>query len=157
MTTLTEAKSDSDFQIAVQLFKEYASEIGIDLEFQNFSKELENLKDQYSRPKGAIFIVRHNTSSVSGCFGIRALEGLICELKRMYLKTEARGFGIGKLMLEKSIAIGKELGYQKMRLDTLSTMYSAIELYKKTGFYEIKPYRFNPIKGAKYFEIGLND
>ncbi|MEM1337362.1 MAG: GNAT family N-acetyltransferase [Bacteroidota bacterium] len=155
MITLIEVTSDSDYQIAVQLFREYAVDIGIDLEFQHFSKEIETIKSQYARPEGVLFIAHHNTHSVSGCVGIRALEGEICELKRMYVKTEARGLGIGKHMLEKSIAMGKELGYQKMRLDTLSTMHTAIGLYKKMGFYEIKPYRFNPFSGAKYFEIGL--
>ena len=42
-----------------------------------------------------------------------------------------------------------------MRLDTLPTMKAAIGLYKKTGFYEIPAYRFNPIEGTKYFEMAL--
>ena len=58
-------------------------------------------------------------------------------------------------MMTKAIESAKELGYKKMRLDTLATMYPAVRLYKKTGFYEIDPYRFNPIKEAKYFEIEL--
>ena len=156
-TKLTEAISDGDYQLAVQLFREYATEIGIDLGFQNFSDEIDNIKEHYSRPKGVIIIARKDRSMVLGCFGIRDLTGTICELKRMYLKSEARGIGIGKLMLEKSIEIGKELGYKKMRLDTLPTMHSAIGLYTKMGFYEIEPYRFNPIKGAKYFELRLID
>ena len=96
-----------------------------------------------------------NDISTLGCFGIRRFEGTVCELKRMYLKKEVRGFGIGRLMLGKSFELGKELGYQKMRLDTLPTMKSAIALYNLMGFYEIEPYRFNPIKGAKFFEINL--
>ena len=157
MTELTEAKSDKEYKTAIQLFKEYASQIGVDLEFQNFSKEIENIQNQYSRPKGVIFIASHNKIKNMGCFGIRELENAICELKSMYLKKEARGRGIGKMMLEKSIEVGKELGYKRMRLDTLPTMHSAIGLYEKMGFYEIQSYRFNPIEGTKYFEINLEE
>lgn len=155
MIELTEAKSDKDYQIAVELFKEYNSVIGIDLEFQNFTQEIKTINIQYSRPEGAIFIVYNKNYSALGCFGIRKLNETICELKRMYLKPKFQGLGIGKIMLEKSFLFATELGYKKMRLDTLSTMHSAIALYKKMGFYEIEPYRFNPIKGAKYFEVNL--
>lgn len=155
MVKLIEAKSKNDFKTAVQLFREYASQIGVDLEFQNFTKEIENIEGKYSRPKGALLIARNENNVSLGCCAIRELEASICELKRMYLRKEARGLGIGKNMLSKSILIGKELGYQKMRLNTLPTMDSAIALYQRMGFYEIEPYRFNPIKGTKYFEIEL--
>jgi ribosomal protein S18 acetylase RimI-like enzyme len=154
---LTEAKSSSDYEIAIKLFKEYASQIGIDLGFQNFNEEIENLESKYSRPKGVIYIAYNDENSPVGCFGIRAFDSTICELKRMYLKEEARGLGIGKLMMKKSITVAKELGYDKMRLDTLSSMLPAVGLYEKSGFYEIEPYYFNPIEEAKYFEISLNE
>ena len=155
MINLIEATSLNDYKLAVELFKEYASYIKIDLAFQNFSKEIGNLEAQYSKPKGNIFLAYKDQSNPVGCFGIREFKGETCELKRMYLKNEARGLGIGKLMLKKAIETGKELGYNKMRLDTLSTMQSAIRMYKQAGFYEIPAYRFNPLEGAKYFEIEL--
>lgn len=152
-----EAKSKKEYQIAVELFTEYASQIGVDLGFQDFDSEIQNIESQYSRPNGVVFIVYHDREQPIGCFGIRSFEDAICELKRMYIKEEARGRGIGKRILHKSLKIAKELGYKTMRLDTLPDMHSAIGLYKKIGFYEIEPYRFNPIKGTKYFEINLND
>ena len=82
-------------------------------------------------------------------------EDAISELKRMYVNKNYRGQGLGKRLLIKSIEVGKELGYKKMRLDTLPTMKAAIGLYKKMGFYEIPAYRFNPIEGTKYFEMAL--
>jgi len=155
MVKLIEATSSNDYKLAVQLFMEYASQIKIDLGFQNFSKEIEDLEAQYSKPKGIIFIAYNNENTSLGCFGIREFDKGICELKRMYLKEEARGLGIGKKMLHKAIEAGEVLGYKKMRLDTLSTMHTAIRLYKKAGFYEIPPYRFNPFDDAKYFEVEL--
>lgn len=154
MTELKEAISGPDYQIATDLFKEYASQIGVDLQFQNFNTELENIATQYSRPEGVLIIVYDNQLPL-GCFGVRKLDNEICELKRMYLRNEARGRGLGKQLLTKSMQLGKELGYEKMRLDTLPSMQTAIGLYKKIGFYEIPPYRYNPIEGTKYMEIKL--
>lgn len=155
MIQLIEVKSDDAYELAKELFKEYSTQIGVDLSFQNFEQELLSLKSQYTRPKGVIYIAYNDKEESVGCFGIRAFDHSVCELKRMYLKDAYRGLSIGKTLLGKSIEIAKELEYQKMRLDTLPTMHSAISLYEKMGFYKIDPYRFNPIEGTKYFEITL--
>ncbi len=152
---IKEVHTQQEYQIAALLFKEYAQEIGIDLEFQNFQKELSDLKKQYAKPQGTIWLAYNEHEDAVGCVGIRKLEDSICELKRMYVRKEARGTGLGKSLMEKSIEIAIELGYQKMRLDTLSTMHSAIHLYKSVGFYEIESYRFNPFDEAKYYELEL--
>lgn len=153
---LKEVVSSEGYEAAVNLFKEYALEIGIDLEFQSFKKEIENVEEEYSRPNGVIFIAYDQNDVMLGCFGIRKLEDTICELKRMYIRKVARGIGIGKQLLMKAIEIGIELGYSQMRLDTLPSMGVAISLYEKAGFHQIDPYRFNPIKGARYYELKFN-
>ncbi|WP_394751107.1 GNAT family N-acetyltransferase [Spongiimicrobium salis] len=155
MVHLVEAKSDKDYKIAIQLFKEYAVQIGIDLSFQNFDREILDIEKQYSKPTGQLILAYDATENPIGCFGVRKFSDSICELKRMYVRKAARGKGIGKELLVRAMEVGKALNYQKMRLDTLSTMESAIALYKKVGFYEIQAYRFNPIEGAKCFEIQL--
>ena len=155
MERLVAVKSSKEYKIAISLFKEYALQLGVDLSFQNFNQELQNIEQQYAKPNGVLYIVFDNNEKAIGCFGIRMFEDAICELKRMYVNKNYRGQGLGKRLLIKSIEVGKELGYKKMRLDTLPTMKAAIGLYKKTGFYEIPAYRFNPIEGIKYFEMAL--
>lgn len=157
MVELLEAKSGDDYKTAIALFKEYAAQLGVDLSFQKFDQEILEIEQQYSRPSGVLFIAYDLDKKPMGCFGIRQFEDSICELKRMYLKQELRGKGIGKILLEKAIEVGKELKYDSMRLDTLPSMASAIGLYQKVGFYEIEPYRFNPIEGTKFFEIQLKE
>lgn len=152
---LKEVKSFEEYKVAADLFKEYAAQIGHDLAFQNFNEELQKIESHYSPPGGAIFIAYNEERMPLGCFAIRKFDSGICELKRMYLKKEARGLGIGKQLLRKAIEVGRDLGYQKMRLDTLPAMDSAIKLYEKTGFYKIEPYRFNPIEGALFYEFKL--
>ncbi len=154
---LVEADSIKDYQNAVKLFKEYACELGINLGFQNFEEELKNVKSQYGKPYGIIILAQEDGKEPIGCVGVKQFEGDICELKRMYIKKEGRGLGIGKALLKKSIEIGQKLGYSKMRLDTLPTMKSAIALYEKEGFYQIEPYRYNPIEGTKYYERNMKN
>jgi len=152
MIVLKEVTSTEAYLLAAQLFQEYAHDIGIDLEFQNFEAEISNLQHQYARPKGAIFIAYDHGHNAVGCVGVRKLENSICELKRMYIKPEARGKGLGTLLVQKCIEIGIELGYSKIRLDTLASMYVAIHIYEKAGFYEIDSYRFNPFEEAVFYE-----
>ncbi len=156
MILLKEISSEQEFGEGIILFQEYAQDLGIDLSFQNFKQELRGIAEQYARPNGALIIAYDNKKQPLGCVGVRRLELKICELKRMYLKTEARGMGLGKQLLSKALAVAKEMNYHTMRLDTLETMDAAMGLYKKMGFYEIPAYRFNPFEEAKYFEIQLN-
>lgn len=148
---LYEASSNEDYSKAADLFREYASVIGIDLGFQNFQDELQSIEEQYSSPKGLLILVKNNTLEVA-CAGVRAFNGDICELKRMYVRGVARGYGLGRIMLRQCMQRAAELGYRKMRLDTLPNMADAIHLYETEGFYAIEPYRYNPITGTKYYE-----
>ena len=154
MIEFKEACTQKDYLVATVLFNEYVEQLGIDLSFQNFNEELASLSIMYAKPHGVLIIATEEKEPI-GCFGIRKLEDSIGELKRMYIREQARGFGKGKQLLQNAIETAAQLGYSKMRLDTLATMGSAIHLYKQAGFYEMEPYRFNPMEGAKYFEIEL--
>src|SRR6202050_686896 len=51
---------------------------------------------------------------------------------------------------------GAQIGYQRMRLDTVEpVMKDAVAMYRKLGFKEIAPYRPNPNAGAMYMELKL--
>ena len=154
---LIEIHSTEEYNLVIELFEEYAMDIEIDLSFQNFEVELKEIKTHYSRPDGILIIVQQHAQLSLGCFGIRKLTDEICELKRMYIKKEARGKGLGNIMMIHALQLGQELNYLQMRLDTLPTMSAAINLYEKYGFYEIEAYRYNPIEGTKYFEVDLNN
>ena len=152
MFEIKEAIGPPAFAIARDLFEAYARELEVDLSFQNFEDELEELENMYSRPDGILFIAYSENGEPVGCFGLRKLEETTCELKRMYIRKESRGLGLGRLLLEKSFEVGRMLGYQRMRLDTLPRLKAAISLYKRSGFYEIEPYRYNPISEASFYE-----
>ena len=151
MTEYFLADTDPDYEIARLLFKEYADAINIDLSFQHFDEELNDIKSMYSFPWGGIFLAKNENEFV-GCVAIRKFDNEIAELKRMFVKPDFQNFGIGKTLLEKAIELAKSCNYKLIRLDTLNYMKPAIHLYKQYGFYEIQPYYRNPISTAVYFE-----
>ena len=145
------ATTDTEYEAAAKLFKEYADWLNIDLCFQNFEKELVSLQQMYAQPYGGIVLYK-NENYFIGCVGIRKLHHEICELKRMYVRPAFHKKGIGKVLLKKAIALAKKLNYTSIRLDTLNHMQPAISLYKQFGFKEITPYYRNPNNTALFFE-----
>ncbi len=147
-------EKDENTEHVKNLFKEYASSLGFDLSFQNFEEELSKLPGDYSAPKGCLLLAIHN-DKISGCVALRYIDDNICEMKRLYVKPEFRGLGIGKKLALAVIEKGKTLNYKYMRLDTIEFMKQAIKLYESLGFYEIEAYRYNPIKETRFMELNL--
>ena len=145
------ARTKEDYEIAKNLFREYAAHIRTDLCFQGFEKELQEISLQYGPPKGAIILCKKE-NEIIGCAGIRKINLETAELKRMYIKPIFHGKGWGKELLERSLYLAKELGYSKIRLDTLPFMKAAQTLYRQQGFYEVTPYYSNPVNGVLYME-----
>jgi putative acetyltransferase len=145
------ANKEADFEQGKRLFEEYVASLGVDLSFQDFSNELKTINQQYNQPAGALLLAFKETAAI-GCAGIRKIDTETAELKRMYVQDAFRGYGMGVHLLERSIQIAKDLGYKKIRLDTLQNMTKAQALYRSFGFYEIASYRFNPLEGAIYME-----
>jgi len=148
------ANTTTEFDHGRTLIKEYANSLKMDLCFQDFASELKSINQLYNKPKGALLIAYKKKITV-GCVGIREFNNDIAELKRMFVKTEFRGQKIGLKLLELAIGVAKELNYVKIRLDTLPSMVQAQNLYRSLGFYEIPPYRFNPIEGTVFMEKEL--
>lgn len=149
------ASTNQEFEDAKGLFQQYASSLDLDLDFQNFSAELNTINQQYSHPKGALLLAYKNELAV-GCVGIREYEHDIAELKRLYVHPEYRSYKIGRKLLEMALDIAKKLHYNQIRLDTLPSQSQAQNLYRSFGFQEIPSYRFNPVSGTIYMEKKLN-
>ncbi len=148
------ANTQTEYKAAVSLFKEYAAWLNIDLCFQNFEEELNDVSKMYAPPLGGILLSKEK-DEYTGCVAVRDKGNGTAELKRMYIKPIARKAGLGNLLLQKALKFAKDAGYKKIRLDTLANMTPAISLYKKAGFYEIEPYYFNPESNAVFFEKEL--
>jgi putative acetyltransferase len=154
MLAIRPCKKDSDFFLARQLVKDYIRCLNIDLSFQDIDKELWDLPLMYGPPKG-LFLLAWYKDELAGGVGLRMLEPAVCEMKRLYVYDQFRNKGIGRRLCVALIQEARTLGYDKMRLDTLDRMTSAIGLYKSLGFKEIEPYRFNPDPATNYMELRL--
>lgn len=154
---IQEAATDGALSEARILFQEYASELGVDLGFQNFARELQNIHEMYAAPRGGILLAR-NTSGVLGCGAFRPLKAFredVCEMKRLYVRPVARGTGAGRDLAVELIRKAQVAGYRRMLLDTLESLEAARMLYRSLGFQEVAPYYPNPLVGAVYMELDL--
>ena len=131
------------------MLQDYVSWIGLDLAFQEIDAELAGLPGEYAPPKGALFVVPDATRLVA-MIGIRPFEGVICEMKRLYVRPEARGRGLARKLIARALEEARRLGYQEIRLDTLPMMGDAQALYVSLGFSDIDAYYDTPIAGTRF-------
>lgn len=139
------------------LFVEYEQSIGFSLCFQGFQDELTALPGAYAPPSGCLLLAidDEKPESPAGCIALRRIDDRICEMKRLYVRPGNRGLKLGRRLAEEVIRRAREIGYERMCLDTVPFMTEAIALYTSLGFIDIPPYRHNPIEGARYMELGL--
>ena len=140
------------------IIREYGEGLGIDLNFQDFETELQQLPGAYCPPRGALLAARSG-GLLAGCCAMRPLDTAdypnACEMKRLYVRPAFRGKGIGRILVEAILDQARVAGYASLLLDTLSDMESARALYADLGFGEIPPYYHNPLAGFHYLHVKL--
>jgi putative acetyltransferase len=152
---LIQAQSPAQVEQARQLFLEYGNSLGFSLCFQSFDQELAKLPGSYAPPQGRLLLAELE-GRLAGCIALHPLEPQICEMKRLYLRPDFRGRGLGRVLAETIISEARSIGYRHMRLDTVEpVMKDAVALYRKLGFREIAPYCPNPNPGVLYLELDL--
>ena len=152
MIRLAQPKSEEGWRQARQLIEEYAASLNLDLSFQNFAHELEQLTSEYAPPTGA-FLLAEETGVYVGCVGVRQFSDRSGEIKRLYVIPAARGRGVGRLLAKGIVAAAKQLGYNRLLLDTLPSMKEAQSLYVSLCFKPTAAYRFNPVPGTAFLEL----
>jgi GNAT superfamily N-acetyltransferase len=152
--TVVKASTAEDRACFEQLVLEYVASLPFSLDFQHFEEELAGLAQLYGPPAGCALVAKLDGEPV-GCAGIRALESGIAELKRMYVRPEARRCGAGRALTEAALAAAGRLGYDVVRLDTTTEMVGAMRIYERLGFAPIAAYRYSPLDGARFYEVRL--
>jgi putative acetyltransferase len=136
------------------LIGEYLRWIGEDLSFQNVEEELASFPGPYAEPEGSFFVAREGVKIV-GCVGMKKLGPGLCEMKRLFVRDDHRGMGLGSALVVTILEEAKRKGYERMRLDSLRKMESAVALYRRLGFREIGQYVENPLPGAMFMEKAI--
>lgn len=146
------ASSPVDFAAGAALISSYAQEFYDILCLQNINQELQELSQRYSPPSSQFFLLKEAESPVA-CVILKRFSADAVELKRMYIKKEARGRSYSKLLLNHAIEVAKNLGYRRMLLDTVPAMTTAIQLYEKFGFQRRDAYYDSPLSDAFFYEL----
>ena len=103
-------------------------------------ESLNNMYAEYEKPRTVYFVVEED-KKIIGCAGIAPLKNAnpaICELQKMYFLPEARGRGIGIVMMDHCLNYARSQGYEQCYLETLPYMENAIKLYNRTGFQQLE-------------------
>lgn len=155
MLTINQAETAPQIDEVRRLFREYETALDLDLCFQGFEAELAELPGRYAPPDGRLLLA-YADAKIVGCIALRKIDEGICEMKRLYVRDEARGLGIGLALIERIIDEARGQGYSAMRLDTSTVkMAKAIKLYESHGFRRIEAYYNNPHTDVIYMELVL--
>jgi carbonic anhydrase len=158
MLKIIQAETPEQIAAARELIMEYAAWLEFKLCFQGFDQEMSTLPGKYAPPAGRLLLALWD-GKPAGVVALRPLgdsAGKICEMKRLYVRDAFRGHGIGRALAERVIAEAAEIGYMRMRLDTVpAQMGRAIAMYRELGFTETAPYYKTPVGQTLFMELAL--
>jgi ribosomal protein S18 acetylase RimI-like enzyme len=147
MAQLIAATGAAEVARVRELFAEYVRLVDEPCCFADFERELASLPGEYR-----LFLA----SPAAGCVAVRFLDPETAEMKRLYVRAEHRGRGLGRALAHAAINAAREAGCRRIVLDTLPKMREAQALYRGLDFHPIAPYLKNPTPGALCFELRLS-
>lgn len=124
------------------------------LKKQNFEREIAHLETKYGAPWGRLYVAMVD-GSIAGCIGLKKYEEGSCEIKRLYVRQDYRGMGIGKQLASRVITDAEKIGYETVYLDTLPFLTTAIGMYRRMGFEDIPSYNGSPMENLVYLKRAL--
>ncbi|MCI4372420.1 MAG: GNAT family N-acetyltransferase [Thermoplasmata archaeon] len=165
-TTLRRVNWSADLDTVRRLFKDYRQWLFDHREKASFSdvnlppglapvdQEIAELPGVYGPSRGEI-ILAFKKDALVACGALRESEPRIGEIKRIYIRADHRGGGFGPILTQALLDRARDLGFGRVRVDTLSTMKGAIEFYQEMGFKPVRPVGPHPVPGALFFEYEL--
>jgi len=153
---ISRATSAKEIAAVRQLFEEYAGSLEVDLSYQGFTSEVAGLPGAYAPPHGRLLLATDEGIS-AGCVALRPIDSKTCEMKRLFVRPERQGLGLGRMLAARVIIEARTIGYATILLDTLPSMQSALRLYEKLGFVRRPAYFRTPIEGNVFMELRLED
>lgn len=152
LTIIKVTDGGDELETVKKLFLEYSQALNENLCFQHFDQELANPLKKYGEPKGCLLLAYYN-GEPAGCIALQPIKQKgVCEMKRLFVREEFRGKGIGDKLISLLMNRAIEQGYKKMVLDTVERLHRARRLYLKHGFVDTLAYYLNPLPNVVYME-----
>lgn len=141
--------------IATKCLGSFAAELSerLNMEF-DLKKSGDPELSQMKHPHGTFVVARLGDMPV-GCVGVKGSGGTLAEIKRMWIAPAARGLGLAHRLMTTAEEAARNLGIQTLRLDTNSTLYEAVALYRKMNWVEIDRFNDDPYPNL-FFEKCLS-
>jgi DNA-binding MarR family transcriptional regulator/N-acetylglutamate synthase-like GNAT family acetyltransferase len=95
-------------------------------------------------PPAGVFVIARLGGEPIGCGALKVKDRKIGEVKRMWVRADARGLGVGRRILETLETLAREFGLRALRLETNRTLTEAQALYRKCGYIEVEPFNDEP-------------
>ena len=154
MNAIKPAIFPEDLERVITIFREYVASPSVNLDFQDYESEFAALPGKYAVPEGRLLLAWKN-GAVVGCAALRKVDASVCEMKRVYVQPAARGDGLGRRLVESTIAAAREAGYSRICLDVLPEFTRAQHMYASLGFRPTAPVTFNPVPGTQFLGLDL--
>lgn len=141
--------------IVRELLREYQRELNEDRCFERFEQELEALPGDCAPPRGRLLLAYLDAQPV-GCVALRPIDEQTAEVRRLYVRPAHRGRGLGRALLHHLLRDARQLGFRRLRLDTLPSMHHARALYASMGFRPLASAPPHPVPGGQWMELDLD-
>lgn len=140
VVAIRQAASLAELGAVRELFEEYWIMLGFTPCFQGFEAELAALPGKYAPPQGRLLLATVDNAP-AGCVALRPFDETRGEMKRMYVRPQHRGRGMGEALVRALATEAKAIGYREVIADTIPhSMATALAMYERLGFERIAPY-----------------
>jgi DNA-binding MarR family transcriptional regulator/GNAT superfamily N-acetyltransferase len=95
-------------------------------------------------PPAGCMLVAYLHGEPIACGAVKHLPGGPTDIKRMWVSPAARGFGLGRRMLDELEQLARDAGASVARLETNRVLTEAIALYTSVGYREVPAFNNEP-------------
>jgi GNAT superfamily N-acetyltransferase len=150
---IARAEHGADLERARLLMAEYIATLPREHNGAAGDHDVAELPGAYAPPHGRLLLAEVD-GELAGCVALRPQGPGTCEMKRLYVRAGFRGRGVGRALIAAILDEARQIGYSRMRLDTLPSMSAALALYQAFGFRPTAPYLDKHADEALCFEVG---
>lgn len=131
--------TNADLEPIQDLVYGVLAEYGLKPDPASTDADLGDIEQSYFARGGAFHVLEAENGAIIGAYGLYRMDSDTCELRKMYLRREHRGHGLGKRLLDHALAQARERGFRRVVLETASVLKEAIALYESYGFRPYQP------------------